>query len=144
MANGRQDKKAVSHYLYNGFILCAITAVVISLIMLSGKYILEDLGQDPEVVKLAIPYLNLIGISIIPALLFITLKQFSDGLEYTKTAMIISLAAIPINTFLNWLLIHGNWGFPRLELTGAGWATLITMEVEMDNAKRIDADRHTE
>jgi MATE family multidrug resistance protein len=33
---------------------------------------------------------------------------------------------MPVNIFLNWLLIYGNWGFPRLELVGAGWATLIT------------------
>ena len=33
---------------------------------------------------------------------------------------------MPVNIFLNWLLIYGNWGFPRLELVGAGYATLIT------------------
>src|SRR5690606_31483248 len=53
-------------------------------------------------------------------------KQFTDGLEFTRTAMILSLAAMPVNVFLNWLMIYGNWGFPRMELTGAGWATLIT------------------
>jgi multidrug resistance protein, MATE family len=52
--------------------------------------------------------------------------QFADGLEYTRTAMVLSLCSLPINVFLNWLLIYGNWGFPRLELVGAGWATLIT------------------
>jgi MATE family multidrug resistance protein len=59
-------------------------------------------------------------------LLFMTLKQFADGLEHTRTAMIFSLAGMPVNILLNWLLIYGNWGFPRLELEGAGWATLIT------------------
>src|SRR5690606_9944667 len=50
----------------------------------------------------------------------------TDGLEYTRTAMLLSLCAMPINIFLNYLLIYGNWGFPRLELLGAGWSTLIT------------------
>jgi MATE family multidrug resistance protein len=59
-------------------------------------------------------------------LLFMTLKQFADGLEQTRLAMIFSLLSLPVNIFLNWLLIYGNWGFPRLELAGAGWATLIT------------------
>jgi MATE family multidrug resistance protein len=40
--------------------------------------------------------------------------------------MLLSLCAVPVNVFLNWLLIYGNLGFPRLELVGAGWATLIT------------------
>lgn len=126
MAHGRRDGQLVSHYLYNGFILCVITAIIISLSLVFGKNILMHLGQDPEVVKLALPFMELMGFSIIPMLLFMTLKQFTDGLEYTKTAMLLSLIGMPINIFLNWLLIYGNLGFPRLELVGAGWATLIT------------------
>ncbi|WP_138478938.1 MATE family efflux transporter [Dyadobacter bucti] len=129
LANGRQDAQLVSHYLFNGFCLCALTAVLISLTLVFGKDILHHLGQDPEVVTLAIPFMELMGLSIIPMLLFMTLKQFADGLEYTRTAMILSLAGMPINILLNWLLIYGNWGFPRLELLGAGWATLITRSI---------------
>jgi MATE family multidrug resistance protein len=75
---------------------------------------------------MAVPFLELMSWSIIPMLLFMALKQFTDGLEKTRTAMIISLIALPLNIFLNWLLIFGNLGFPRLELVGAGWGTLIT------------------
>ncbi len=126
MANGRRDAQRVSHYLFNGFILCSVFAIIISLGLISGRRILFHLGQDPEVARLAYPFMLLVGISIIPMLLFMTLKQFTDGLEYTRTAMILSLGALPVNAFLNWLFIYGNWGFPRLELAGAGWATLIT------------------
>lgn len=126
MAHGKRDSGQVSHYLFNGFLLCTLTALVISLSMVFGRNILYHLGQDPEVVALALPFMKLIGLSIIPMLLFMTLKQFTDGLEYTKTAMLLSLCAVPVNVFLNWLLIYGNLGFPRLELLGAGWATLIT------------------
>jgi MATE family multidrug resistance protein len=126
MAHGQKNAGAVSHYLFNGFILCTITAIIISLILIAGHNVLLHLDQDPEVAKLAVPFLKIMGFSIIPMLLFMTLKQFADGLELTKTAMLFSLLALPVNAFLNWLLIYGNWGFPRLELLGAGWATLIT------------------
>jgi MATE family multidrug resistance protein len=126
MAHGRNEAMAVSHYLFNGFCLCALTAIVISGGLVVGRDILGHLGQDPEVVTLAIPFMKLMGLSIIPMLLFMTLKQFTDGLEFTRTAMILSLAAMPVNIFINWLLIYGNWGMPRLELQGAGWGTLIT------------------
>jgi MATE family multidrug resistance protein len=126
MAHGRKDSQQVSHYLFNGFVLCAFTAIVISLSLVLGRDLLHFLKQDPEVVTYAIPFMKLMGLSIIPMLLFMTLKQFTDGLEYTRTAMLLSLCSMPINIFLNWLLIYGNWGFPRLELLGAGYATLIT------------------
>ncbi len=126
MAHGRNDKKQVSHYLYNGFWLCAIAAVVIALGLEFGKNILLHLNQDAEVAQMAVPYLQVIGWSVIPMILFLALKHFTDGLEFTRTAMILSIASMPINIFINWLLIYGNWGFPRLELMGAGYATLIT------------------
>jgi MATE family multidrug resistance protein len=126
MANGRNDGKLVSHYLFNGFWLCAISAVAISLGIEFSKNILFHLDQDPEVAALALPYLQIMGWSVIPMLLFMALKQFTDGLERTKTAMMLSLLGLPLNVFLNWLLIYGNWGFPRLELVGAGFGTLIT------------------
>ncbi len=129
MANGRQDRKAVSHFFFNGFILCAATAVIISLLLITGRVFLHRLGQDAEVVTLAIPFMEVMGASIIPMLLFMTLKQFTDGLEFTKTAMALSLSALPMNVLLNWLLIYGHWGFPKLGLMGAGWATLIVRTI---------------
>ncbi|WP_290791011.1 MATE family efflux transporter [Flavihumibacter sp. UBA7668] len=129
LAHGRRDSQLVSHYLFNGFFLCALTALLISFLLIGGRGLLQHMGQDPEVVAFALPFMKLMGLSIIPMLLFMTLKQFTDGLEFTKTAMILSLAGMPINIFLNWLLIYGNWGFPRLELLGAGWSTLITRSI---------------
>src|SRR5699024_1967242 len=87
---------------------------------------LFHLGQDPEVVRLGIPYLQLMGWSVWPMLMFFALKQFTDGLEYTRVGMLLSFVALPLNAFLNWLLIFGHWGLPRLEIAGAGWGTLIT------------------
>jgi len=126
MAQGQFDGQKVSHYFFNGFILCAGFSLLIAAVLFGSKNIFHSLGQDEEVVSYAVPFMNFIGLSIIPMILFMTLKQFTDGLEYTKTAMFISLAGLPLNIFLNWLLIFGNLGFPRLELLGAGWATLIT------------------
>ncbi|SKA01381.1 MATE family efflux transporter [Sediminibacterium ginsengisoli] len=126
MANGRNNTEQVSHYFFNGFCLCALFALLISGGLIYGQNLLYHLGQDPEVVRLALPFLKLVGLSIIPMLLFMTLKQFTDGLEFTRTAMLLSLLALPLNIVLNWLLIYGNLGFPRLELAGAGWATFIT------------------
>ncbi len=126
LAHGKKDGQLVSHYFFNGLLLCSLAAVIISLSLVYGRGVLHYLKQDPQVVALALPFMKLMGFSLIPMLLFMTLKQFTDGLEFTRTAMILSISALPVNVFLNWLLIFGHWGFPRLELVGAGYATLIT------------------
>src|SRR5664279_3099939 len=129
MAHGRKDGLKVSHYLYNGFWLCTIASICIALFLNLSKNILFHLGQDHEVAVLAAPFLQLMAWSTIPMLMFIVLKQFTDGLERTRTAMLLSFSALPVNIFINWLLIYGNWGFPRLELIGAGLGTLITRTI---------------
>jgi MATE family multidrug resistance protein len=126
MANGRKDSRMVSHYLFNGVVLCAAVALVIGAALAFSRGVLQHLGQDPEVVRLAMPFMELMAWSLVPMILFMTLKHFSDGLELARIPMALSLAALPLNIFLNWLLIYGNLGFPRLELIGSGWATLIT------------------
>lgn len=129
MAHGKQDKGLVSHFLFNGFWLCFLFACIISFGLEAGKNILFHLDQDPEVAKLGLPYLRLMGWSILPMMLFLALKQFTDGLEFTRVGMLLSLISLPLNAFINWLLIFGNWGFPKLEIAGAGWGTLITRSV---------------
>lgn len=126
MAKGRNDDKLVSHYFYNGFIISTITALIICIIIELGGGFMYNIGIDREIIDMALPFLRVIGISIFPMLLFMALKQFADGLEETRTAMFLSIIALPINVILNYLLVFGNFGFPRLEMMGAAYATLIT------------------
>jgi MATE family multidrug resistance protein len=64
-------------------------------------------------------------------IMFFAIKQFSDALEYTKTAMVLGLISMPINAFFNWIFIYGHWGAPRLELYGTGLSTFITRVIMM-------------
>lgn len=125
-SHGRHDEQKVSHYLYNGFLLSAITAVIIALVLELVTPILFHLKQDPAVAALGSPYFRIIGWSVIPMILFLSLKQFTDGLEYTHVAMTLSMLSMPLNVLLDWALIFGHLGLPRLELVGAAYGTLIT------------------
>lgn len=131
IANGQNDTFKVSNYFYNGLILCTIAAIIIAIGLSYSTSLVHHLGQDPEVIQLAIPYLKVMGWSTIPMIFYLTLKQFCDALEFTKVAMTLSLLSVPINIFLNWIMIFGKFGFPRLELLGAGIATLLTRVIVM-------------
>jgi MATE family multidrug resistance protein len=129
MAQGSNDDKKVSHYFFNGFWVSAIFAIAIAAAMYLGRNIILSLNQDPEVAILAIPFLKVMSLSLVPMLLFMALKQFTDGLQFTRTAMILSVLSLPMNILLNYVLIYGKLGFPRMEMMGAAYATLITRSV---------------
>ena len=82
--------------------------------------------QPEEVVVLTMPYLDIIAFSLIPLIIFQGFKQFSDGLSLTKHAMYATIAGNLINVWINYLLIFGKFGFPKMGILGAGVGTLVS------------------
>jgi|TARA_B110000503_G_scaffold117257_1_gene177104 multidrug resistance protein, MATE family len=120
--NISDGKKAFKH----GLILCTILSVILFGIILLLKPIMYYMDQPKEVVEFAIPYLNFVALSLIPLIVFQAMKQFSDGLSETKYPMYATILANIINIALNYLLIFGTFGFPKLGITGAAIGTLIS------------------
>ncbi len=125
-AKGENKKKSIGNILYNGLFINFLLAIFLSVILIISKYILLGLDQNKNVLDLTFPYLNIISISLIPLMIFQTFRQYIEGLGFTKQPMIISVIANILNIILNYLLIFGVWGFPRLEVLGAGYASLIS------------------
>ncbi len=128
-ADGRQNHRRIALLLTSGLIISTGVGV---LLFLTG-YILSPylyyLRQPAEVVQLAIPYLNILCCSLVPLMLFQGLKQFAEGLSLTRQSMYLSVGANLLNFGLNYLLIFGYGGFPRMGLNGAATATLISRVV---------------
>jgi putative MATE family efflux protein len=52
-------------------------------------------------------------------------KSYFDGLKKTHVHMVASIVMNIGNIFVNWLLIFGNWGFPKMGVNGAALASAI-------------------
>jgi MATE family multidrug resistance protein len=120
--NISQGKNAFKH----GLMLCTLLSMLLFLIILLLKPLMYYMDQPKEVVELAIPYLNYVALSLIPLIIFQALKQFSDGLSNTKYPMYATILANVINIVLNYLLIFGSFGFPKLGIVGAAIGTLFS------------------
>ncbi|WP_010135873.1 MATE family efflux transporter [Ochrovirga pacifica] len=120
--NYLEGKKNYQH----GVVLSTLLGIVLTLILLAIQEYMHQMNQPEEVVILALPYYKIIAYSMIPLLIFQAIKQFTDGLSQTKYAMIAILVANSINVLLNYLLIYGKWGAPKLGIDGAAYGTLIS------------------
>lgn len=125
-ADGAGDIELGKSYFHHGVIMCGVNGIFLFILLLLAKPILYHLDQPPEVVALAIPYMQIVAFSMIPLMLFQAYKQFADGLSQTKYAMYAAILANLVNVLFNYLLIYGVWIFPRLELEGAAIGTLIS------------------
>lgn len=126
ISSSDRGKKYVSSILYNGMLVNVISSILLVSFVILTKHLLSYLGQDKEVLFHTYSYLDIICISLIPLILFQTFKQFIEGLGFTKPSMYISVISNVINVVLNAVLIFGLFGFPRLEIIGAAYATLIS------------------
>ena len=125
-SKGENKNKSIGVILYNGLSINFLFAIFLSFILIISKFILLELDQNKNVLEITFPYLDVIAISLIPLMIFQTFKQYIEGLGFTKQPMVISVVANVLNIVLNYLLIFGVGGFPRLEVLGAGYASLIS------------------
>ncbi|GGH46177.1 multidrug transporter [Mangrovimonas yunxiaonensis] len=120
--NFKQGKSAFKH----GLLLCLLLGIALFLVLFFSKPLMYLMKQPIEVVELALPYLDLVAFSLIPLVVFQAFKQFSDGLSMTKYPMYATLLANVVNVLLNYMLIFGKFGCPKLGIVGAAYGTLIS------------------
>lgn len=125
-ADGAGNKADGKSALKHGLVLCTFLGLSLFGIILLCKPLMYTMQQPAEVVELAIPYLELVAFSLVPLIIFQSFKQFSEGLSQTKYPMYATILANVVNIILNYLLIFGSFGFPKMGIVGAAIGTLVS------------------
>ena len=101
-------------------------ALFLMFIMGVAYFFLDHMGQPAQILGLVRPYYITIWVSIFFVALFNALRQFTDGITETQTAMWALLSGNVLNIVGNYLLIYGVGPFPELGLLGAGLSTMTS------------------
>ncbi len=120
---GAREPRMVRRSLRVGLWAATILGIPLSLGQLWGEELLLLLGQQPKSAALAHDYLMGLAWSLIPAWWFIALRGFMGAVNRPQPAFWITLAAVPANFAIAYVLIFGAFGAPRLGILGAGVAT---------------------
>ncbi|MFK0292869.1 MATE family efflux transporter [Streptomyces sp. NPDC090442] len=95
-----------------------------ALMLLIGQA-LTFLGQEADVVSRAQAMLLALAPGLLPCLWFQAIRQFTVGMRRPQALLQITIASVAVNAGINWALIHGTWGLPKLGLPGIGVATSL-------------------
>ena len=124
-ALGRNDPRDVRRAARMGI----WALMLVSLLFMAPLFYTEDillaLGQEPQLAALAQEYTVYAQWSLVPAFLHLGLRNFMVSIERTSEVFWLTVFAALLNALLNYMLIFGNFGAPRLEMAGAGIATLL-------------------
>ncbi|MBL4937408.1 MATE family efflux transporter [Clostridium sp. YIM B02515] len=129
---GNKDIKNIRRVLG----LCLLTGCSAALLFTLGglffpKQILSIFSKDADVIMLGSQYLKIIVFSYVITSITFAYSFTLRSTGQVKIPMIVSVTALAINTILNYLLVYGYFGFPKMGTNGSATATLIARIIEM-------------
>ena len=124
-AYGARKPRVVRRVIRQGLWVTIVLTLPILAAFEFTPQILAALDQPAETLLPAEAYMSTLKWSLPPAIAFAVLRNFVSALSRPTVALWVMLCGVPMNALLDYCLIFGNFGFPRLELVGAGLATSI-------------------
>ena len=129
---GAQDRESMHKVMGIALLISMAGALLSSIISLVfPEAIMSIFTDDPTVISRGREYLVVVAVSY---LFTAVVMVYSTSLRSTgdaKTPLYISIFSLSLNVILNYVLILGKFGFPRLEVRGAALATAISRGLEM-------------
>ena len=125
-ARGKQQFRSIKSITSQGLLAGMLTGVPAALMVYHGSFFLGAIGVQQDIVTVAAPYSHMMAVAIFPMLATMSAHHFLSAHGKTRIILYVTACAMPVNIVGNYLLLYGNYSFPRLGLAGAGIATAIT------------------
>ncbi|HET6468358.1 MAG TPA: MATE family efflux transporter [Geminicoccaceae bacterium] len=124
-ALGARRPREVRRAVRQGLWVTVAVALPLMALLWFVRPILAALGQDPAVLDGSATFMHAFVWGLPGAVGFVVLRCFVTGFGRTRAVIAITLMGVLVNAVLNWGLVFGRFGLPRLELMGSGMASSI-------------------
>ena len=129
---GKGDRKAINRILGLSWLVVGVVSTLFCAILLAGPTrFMGMFGNDPAAVDVAARYGRIVCLSYVLNGITLVYLGAHRSMENPKLGMYMLSASMLTNTVLNWVLIFGKLGAPRMGVEGAAVATLISRCVEL-------------
>ena len=117
---GARRFRMVRRTFRQGLWLAVLLAVPCSALIWHAEIILLTLGQVPELASAGQAYVRAMVFGLLPGFWMFVLSQFLSAHMRPRAMLVVTILGIAVNGLANYALMFGHFGFPRLELVGAG------------------------
>lgn len=129
---GAKDEENIKQaFRYSLISVYLVIIPFIALGLIAPQSVLGFFSQDVAILQAGSEYIRIVVFAYIPLGLTFALASAMRSVGETKIPLFISIVAVSMNAILNYVLIFGHFGFPRLGVAGAAYATVISRSFEM-------------
>ena len=128
---GAKNEKKVKESFRISIIIAMLIMIVFFIIgYLFPNVIVGFFTKDALIIQQGVDYLKFSCFTFLPMIFSLSISSAYRACGQTKIPLFVSIIAVIINTFLNYVLIFGNFGFKPMGVEGAAIATLIARIIE--------------
>lgn len=129
---GRRDMEAIRTVLATALRAIAIFGLCFTLVVMSAPQVVMRIYlKDPEVLALSASYLRKVALMYLPCALSVMIFAGCRGVERVRIVLITNLISYSVNIGLDYCLLYGRFGFPRLGVTGIAVGTVTARFLEL-------------
>ena len=125
LSGARQYDEVAKASYQTAWIAVTFSIIIIMLYYIATPLLIDSIDMEPELKQLMFDYLGYIVWGGPGYCLYLVLRNYSEGLAFSRPTMIISILGLLINIPANYIFIYGEFGMPALGGAGCGIATAI-------------------
>ena len=106
--------------------MLAIALLFGTMAVTNPEWILGIYTDKENIIEVAVPYIRIVGFAYPLQVLAMLVSFLMRSTERVKAPLISSILALITNFVLNWILIYGRFGMPKMGAAGAAVGTLVS------------------
>ena len=129
---GASDEKGINKTFGVAFLCMTVIAVLFAAAAVTNPALVLSIYTDKQnIIEAGIPYLRIVALSYPLQVISVLISFLMRSTERVKAPLFCSVAGLITNFVLNWLLIYGRFGLPKMGASGAAVGTLCSAIVNL-------------
>lgn len=123
---GANRPQRVSAAVWQGIYFSVIAGVFLAIVACGAAPLFAWVGHAPGIQKMEVRFFSIMCWGGFFFVVANALAGFFTGRGKTNIVMVVNIAGLAANVVLDYVLIFGKFGFPRMGVTGAALATVVS------------------
>ncbi len=125
-AYGKKDKKEGNEYFHSILWITSALSIVLGILLyIFARPVMAVCNRQPDTLDMSVTFFRIIILFSVFQALSVILNAALRGIGKTQVTLISNIAMGVVDIVVNYLLIEGHAGFPRLEVAGDAIATVL-------------------